>query len=390
MVYDEEGCEYPKVDRAQCVDCGLCERACPILNAAPEIRRMQRAFLMQHRDSEVLLQSTSGGAFTALAQVVIAHGGIVFGAGYLRSEQMQRDPDSPARLKVGHVGVDDERYLWRFRNSKYVQSAMGPAFREVREELRGGREVFFIGTPCQCEGLLRFLGACPDGLLLGDVVCRAVPARVVFARYLEWLDGKTGGKAETVLFRDKHAYGYRYSNLAAMTDGDSAQGEVLYREGVETDPYLRAFFSNVCDRPSCYACAFKKRYRESDVTCWDFFDVHRLSKVFDDNRGVTRILAHTVAGAKLVSAAQAFARVEEVDVEAATEGVREMTESVPLSTRRAQFMAEASVAPGPELFDRWFPDSLPVKAERCARHAILRLGVYDSAKRMAKVILGRQ
>ena len=32
MEYDAEGCEYPVVNVDQCIDCGLCEKACPVLN----------------------------------------------------------------------------------------------------------------------------------------------------------------------------------------------------------------------------------------------------------------------------------------------------------------------------------------------------------------------
>ena len=69
--------------------------------------------------------------------------------------------------------------LWRFRNSKYVQSVVGPAYPEVKQQLKTGREVLFIGTPCQCEGLLRFLVDRPANLRVADFVCREL-ARAVF------------------------------------------------------------------------------------------------------------------------------------------------------------------------------------------------------------------
>lgn len=354
------------------------------MNPVPERIVPQRAFVVQHRDPDVLLQSTSGGALSAFAQVIIAHGGIVFGAGYLHDGREERDPTSPARLKVGHFGVDDERELWRFRNSKYVQSAIGPSFREVYDELQSGREVLFVGTPCQCEGLLRFLGKRPENLFVADVVCRAVVVRAVFARYLEWLDARCGTLSDTVLFRDKRANGYRYSSLRAVCGDARDPGKTLYCEGVESDPYLRAFFSDICDRPSCYACAFKKRYRESDLTCWDCFDVERLAREFDNNRGVTRVLVHSDAGQRILEASRAYACIKEIDVNLAVEGVREMTQPVRMNPKRAEFMDDAVAMCGSELFDAWFPRTARVRIERLVRLMANRLGVYDQVKNFAK------
>ena len=388
MEYDAEGCEYPVVDEGACIGCGKCEQVCRVLNPLPERPRSQRAFLVQHRDPQVLLESTSGGAFTALAQVVLACGGAVFGHGYLCGGAEARAEGAPGRLKVGCFAVEDASELWRFRNSKYVQSSVGPAYQEVKDCLASGREVLFSGTPCQCEGLLSYLGGHPGNLMVVDVVCHAIVCRSAFAAYVDWLDRKTGARAEAVRFRDKDRFGYRYSMMRAMgRDGDPADGE-LYRSGVESDPYLRAFFSDMSDRPSCYACAFKKRYRESDLTIWDFFDVYRLDKSFDDNRGVTRVLCHTEAGTALVAEAASYARVAEIDPDAACEGVREMVASVSASPDREAFMADVE-AMGADAFDRWMPDTPRVKAERVARLAAEHLGVYDQVKRLAKRVLGK-
>ena len=388
MKFDAEGCEYPVIDKDQCINCGLCNKACPVLNVDGDEPKPQRAFIVQHNDPEVLAQSTSGGAFTALAQSVIADGGIVFGAGYLRGEQLKRAEDAPGRLKVGHFGVDNVNELWRFRNSKYVQSVVGPAYPEVKRELKTGREVLFIGTPCQCEGLLRYLDGKPSNLRVTDFVCHANPARAVFARQLEWLDAKTGIQGETVLFRDKSRFGYRYSNMREL-EGEGLSSDVLYSEGVETDPYLRAFFADLSDRPICYECPFKKRYRVTDLTCWDFFDVYRLSKEFDDNRGVTRILVHNEKGLDLLNRASKFVRMQEIDAEDAVDGVRELTKSVDLNPRRDEFMADVAALDGETLMNKWFPDSPKVKAERFARHSCEKLGIYDPLKRLVKKVIGK-
>lgn len=378
MVPDSEGCEYPVVDESVCVSCDACIDACPILNPVAEVSRGQRAFLFQHYDPAVLLESTSGGAFTAIAEEVLERNGVVYGA--VAFEQ------GDAGLNVAHCAVERKDDLARFRNSKYVQSEIGLSFRQAKGSLEAGRTVLFSGTPCQVEGLLRYLGHPYPNLVAVDVVCRAVPCRAVFRAYQEWLNDRFEAKTSSIRFRDKSRYGYRYSNICAFENDNWAPFSAA---GVESDPFLRAFFSDVCDRPACYSCAFKKRYRMSDITLWDCFDVGGFSKDFNDNRGVTRVLVHSEKGLAMIQGASRYARVFEINAEQAVEGANEIVNPVALNRKRDEFMADVAMIPGFELMEKWFPDSIKVKFERFSRKACERLGVYDFAKRCVKKVLKR-
>lgn len=372
MKEDFEGFRYPVVDEEACIDCGLCERVCPILQLGEEKPFLQTAYLLQHKDKGVLRESTSGGAFTALGEWVISQGGVVFGAAFTDG------------FVVKHVMVDKVEDLRRFRNSKYVQSLVGDSYRKCEEMLRGGVVcVLFSGTPCQIEGLLRYLRKPYENLLLVDVVCRAVPSPLLLKRYIDFRKKSTTSAIQNIKFRDKH-YGYQYSSF---TFAHKDEKENYYR-GVESDPYLRAFFSNMSVRPSCYDCRFKKRYRVSDLTIWDCFQpdsfgVDRLE--YDFSYGVTRVLVHSDKGREAMENIRQYASIKKIDTEKAVKGVREMVECVPMNDRRTDFFRDLDCIGFERTISKYFPVTIKVRTERLIRVCFFKLGIYYAAKRLFKV-----
>ena len=120
-------------------------------------------FAAWNRDDAVRKDSTSGGAFTAIAEYVLEGGGVVYGAAM----------DGHQHLR--HIPCFRKEDLWRLRGAKYVQSDLDGVFREIREVLKT-RPVLFSGTPCQVDGLYRFLGCRPENLTTCDLVCHGVPS----------------------------------------------------------------------------------------------------------------------------------------------------------------------------------------------------------------------
>ena len=80
MVKDEEGFLYPKVDMKKCIECGKCKKVCPVLNKKKRGEVKEKGYIFQYKDNDIRKQSTSGGAFTAIADYVIENKGVVFGA----------------------------------------------------------------------------------------------------------------------------------------------------------------------------------------------------------------------------------------------------------------------------------------------------------------------
>ena len=83
---DKEGFWYPVVDKDKCIDCGLCDKICPELNIDTlkknDSPKPLKTIAAIHRNMRVRWDSTSGGAFSALADAMYRQGGYVSGAIY--------------------------------------------------------------------------------------------------------------------------------------------------------------------------------------------------------------------------------------------------------------------------------------------------------------------
>lgn len=366
MKTDEEGFLYPQVNQNTCIDCGLCEKVCPIINCVPKKKNEnQVAYLLQHKNDEICSESTAGGAFSGIASYVIEKGGIVFGV------EMTED------YKVRHTSVETIEDLRKFRNSKYVQSRISYIFQQVKTELKKGRMVCFSGTPCQVEGLRHFLGENYENLILVDVVCRAVPSPGVWDKYVQY-EIQRKGELSSVKFRDK-TLGYQYSTMEIKTkDGKT------YRGGIENQPWLRMFFSGMIIRPSCTACKFRSRYRNSDFTIWDCFTSYKYDKSFDERKGTTRVLVHSEKGKKIFANIESEFKCCEISSDNAVQNVTEMVKSPEFHTKRAEFFSEFHILKMSLLIKKYFPVTLKLKLKKYVRLGLNFVGLDKIIKRYIK------
>lgn len=375
MTEDEEGFLYPWINKETCIDCGICEEVCPIIKSTSEdTPHFQEGFLLQHKDDAIRQQSTSGGAFTAIARWILRQGGVVFGAGYKKDTFI-----------VEHQAVEREEDLSIFRSSKYVQSRIGNTYKEALSYLKAGRWVCFSGTPCQIAGLLGFLrDSTWEKLICVDLVCRGVPSPRILKLYIDAQQSLIGGGFRNILFRDKY-YGYHYSSFSIYNTDTKKD----YHKGVDSNAYLRAFFSNLSDRPSCYECRFKKRYRESDITIWDCFQVEKFTSRMDD-KGTTRVLVQSEKGKMIMDAIKEDVRLLNVVPDKLVAGVREMFHSVPTNPKRMQFFNDSRNLPPVEFFRKWFPITWKVHCNAFIRLTCHRLGIYNVMKRLFMLVYVRR
>lgn len=312
---DEEGFLYPLVDVSSCIDCGLCERVCPVIHQNVP-RKPLRIFAAKNPDDKVRLSSSSGGVFTMLAEYVLCQNGVVFGARFNE------------KWEVVHGFTETIEGLAAFRGSKYVQSYIGDSFMQAMSFLKQGRRVLFSGTPCQIAGLKRFLRKEYNNLLTVDVVCHGVPSPLVWRKYLEETIRPEGvaGK-NTVLsslntipvitgisFRDKKhgwkKFGFEIRSSAFKADENSVlksgiyDEEVYLYEPVSKNLFMQGFLNNIYLRPSCYACASRSGKSGSDITIGDYWGIQKLLPELDDDKGICLIILNAKIGETIYNTLQ--------------------------------------------------------------------------------------
>jgi len=368
MVADEEGFYYPKVDESRCIHCGLCDKVCPVLKAKPDAQDKQPAAVAaRNQDDVIRKESSSGGVFTLLAEQVIARGGVVFGAAWTEDFRA-----------VQHIAVRTEADLAKLRSSKYLQSTIGSCYSQAKESLDRGVEVLFSGTPCQIEGLRQFLRKEYDNLLCVDLVCHGVPAPGVWRRYLSECEENKQSKVSGVTFRDKSTGWKSYCITLGFENGEKQSLPVL------GEPYMRAFLSNACLRPSCYDCRFKKRNRESDLTLADFWGIEEVCPQMDDDRGTSLVLIHSPAGQAAMDSIRHQITMEQVDAGAALHQNPSAVVSSKVHENREAFLASLSSMSFPAAVKRWLPRKVSTKEK--LYNVLQRAGMVDTVKK----ILGRK
>ncbi|MBN1601395.1 MAG: Coenzyme F420 hydrogenase/dehydrogenase, beta subunit C-terminal domain [Chitinispirillaceae bacterium] len=281
------------------------------------------AYLCRVKSSDILNTSTSGGAFTPIAQYVINKGGVVFGASF------------DENWKVRHTSATTIEEVSKFRGSKYVQSDLGKSFSEVKSYLKEGKWVCFSGTPCQASGLVHFLNRKYEKLIIVDFVCHGTPSPLFWKKYIKYHEYRNKSKVRSVAFRNK-TYGYHSSTMRVQFENGK-----VYSGSNRVDLFMKSFFQDVCSRPSCYQCNFKSIQHDSDFTIFDAWHASKLVEdLNDDDKGYTNVLLQSKIGLKIFEEIKPQLHYYPTDIQKAIEidGVM-VYNSVPKSTNRDTFLS---------------------------------------------------
>ena len=290
----EFGFRYPQIDKDTCVNCGQCEKVCPI-DKTLEVSAEQKAYAAVHKDDEVLAKSTSGGAFTAIADAVFAQGGIVYGAAMLDGMQVKH---------IRTSGKDDFEGL---RSSKYLQSDTGTTYQMVEQDLKQGKTVLYSGTPCQIDGLKNFLGKDYENLYTVDIVCHGVGSQAYFDKYMDYARERYG-KIKALRFRSKEYAGWSCGGGVVVVDSSDCLKKIPYRD---FDNYYYSYFlSGDIYRKSCYSCKYANTNRVGDFTLGDYWGVEALNLPLQTENGCSLLLVNNRHAMQLLDEIESLDRVE--------------------------------------------------------------------------------
>lgn len=342
---DSEGFWYPEVDAEKCVDCGLCDKVCPIVNISSLKKNdlpQSVCYAAEHKNLEVVFDSTSGGLFSALAEETYRMKGYVGGAVYSQDYR-----------SVYHFISYDRKDLVKLRSSKYLQSNVEGFYKKVKELVRSGEKVLVCGTPCQMAALRAFLGKDYDNLIIVDFICRGINSPQVWGKYLDSFEERYGSKVIWAKSKSKELGWRNLTQKVILEDGRH-----IY-EPKDINNFAKGYLlTGAYCRPSCYECQFKGYPRMADITLADFWGVEKVEKSLDKDLGTSLVMLNSNKGKAFFELIQNRIKSVPVPFEQAEKGNPALTTPLPKpKVDRDRFFEDLASMSFVDLSAKYFPKS---------------------------------
>lgn len=370
MKFDEQGFRYPVVDESLCVNCGLCETVCPIINQSSP-RKPQKIYGAINKNEVIRLNSSSGGLFTAFAECIIDEGGIVWGAKF----------DDNWDVVHGCATVKEELKL--LRGSKYVQSHIGLSYKEVEQKLKAGNTVLFSGTPCQVAGLKKYLRKDYSNLYTLDFICHGVPSPGVWKKYLEQRIDKEV-RIESINFRDKSNGWEKFCfSLQLKQYFLGRKNSVSQMETRSKNLYMRAFLHDLILRPSCYDCPARSFKSGSDITLADLWGAWVTLPEYNDDKGCSCVAINTEKGQRVFERLQGSISSKEISYKSAFIDYNHAATVNPgLNPNSTLFFAQYKSIPLRILIPQLTKDSMTAILKENIRRVLEMTGLLKAIRRL--------
>ena len=360
MTENNEGFLYPQINDEKCIECHLCEQVCPALSPLKSQNSELKSFAAVNNNETIRLDSSSGGVFTAIAEKVLMMGGKVFGAKFSDD------------FSIIHSWTDNVEDLKEFRGSKYVQSAINESLKECEKFLKEGATVLFTGTPCQIQGLRKFLRKDYDNLLTVDIICHGVPSVLMWKKYIDFHEKRAGSKVVKTGFRRKDC-GWRQFSLWF-----SFANHTEYSEPQTKGKWMLTFNKNIMMRKSCYDCPAKGCNIVSDITIGDFWGIKNYL-TDDDNKGTSIVFVNTPKGAEYLKEIADKLTLTEIKNYDALKHNTQLLKSLPHHPKREKFIELCKQTNFDTAYKKYVQDSLYFRVYKKLRHTakivLVKIGI---------------
>lgn len=352
---DNEGFWYPIVNKDLCVNCGLCNKVCPVENlpkAKQENFEKPKCFAAINKNLYVRFDSTSGGLFSALSDRIFREGGLVGGA--ITDEE----------FNATQVLIDSKSDLEKLRSSKYYQSNATGFYKSVKAALNEGRKVLVCGMPCQMAALRNYLGKDYENLIIVDLICLCIPSPKVFKKYIEDVGEKYGSSVIATKAKSKELGWRKLTQLFVLKDGRH-----IYQAHDENPFQFFYMSTRTSCRPSCYDCKFKGFPRIADITIGDFWGgnnnpvyTKEFKKEFDNDLGTSVVIVNSPKGLDYLNASKGSLKIKEIPFETVLPGNKALSYPIMQTTiNRDEFYENLDKHSFTELYEMYHKKTLSFK-----------------------------
>lgn len=357
MKENEIGFLHPSINQNTCIDCGRCEKVCPV-NHPLKQKYPLKGYATMQLDEDDLKKSSSGGVATELIRKAIQEGGVAYGA------------SSKDVYRVQHLRINQLEDVDLLRGSKYVQSRIDETFKSVKADLSARVPVIFTGTPCQIAGLKSFLRKDYDYLLTVDLVCHGVPSQKLLTESIRSYTTEADGTKLKLAFREKRRR--KKDNKSYIQFGFFLHlgKKRLCNKQIVDNPYIYGFLRSLFFRDCCYTCPYAKSERVSDITIADFWGLGKDSGL-EHGKGVSLCLVNTEKGQEWFEKISTKMLVTERSIE---EGIRGNNQLQHPSYPPAQY----------EVFKQLYPK---VGLKKATYRSLRKLWIKEKSVRIAKDII---
>ena len=281
LVPNKFGELHPQINQNICINCELCVKKCPVRNE-PQWKVPISCYAVWNKNEKDRKLSASGGVASCFSQHMIKNkNGVVYGVKW--DKQLQA-------VFERVISIYD---LDNLKGSKYVQAYVNLKYKEAGVDLQSGKNVLFIGTPCQIAGVKSFLGKDYDNLLTCDLLCHGVPSPDYLSGEIKRILGRKIGLATNCRFRGNDKYNYNFSLFH--------NEKLMYNRKAFSSYYFAGFLTSITLRESCYSCRYTAKQRISDITLGDFLGLGKLYPFTGNTHNVSVVVLNTSKGERYFS-----------------------------------------------------------------------------------------